>query len=369
MKVTRSGPGPSAPSSPGRDEETPDYDWIVVGSGFGGSVTALRLIEKGYRVAVIEQGSRFEDEDFAKGAWQVSRLLWAPRLGLRGIMRIKPFRHVTVLGGVGVGGGSLVYGNTLYVPHSDAFYRHPQWAQLADWRTELAPHYAEVQRMLGVADYAGDGPSERLMQDVAEDMGVPQSFRSTPVGVFFGEPGRTVADPYFGGRGPRRGCVRCGQCMLGCRYGAKNTLVKNYLWHAEAGGAAVLAARVVTGIQPRGSGDGADGYVVSTERSGAWLSRRRRDFTAGGVVICWGTLSTNELLRRCKDRGWLPGISDRLGELVRTNSEAITAATAPAGDYRAAVAITASIYPDADTHVSTTPTGLGETRSRWLSAR
>ncbi len=337
-----------------------DFDWIVIGSGFGGGVAAMRLTEKGYRVAVVEQGRRFEDEDFASSAWQARRLLWVPRLGLRGIMRVKTFKHVTVLAGVGVGGGSLVYGNTLYVPHSDAFYAHPQWAGIADWRQELAPHYAEAERMLGVVTYEGDGVSERLMRAVAGDLGVLDGYQPTPVGVFFGEPGETVEDPYFAGRGPpRTGCVRCGQCMLGCRYGAKNTLVKNYLWHAEAGGAVIDSDRAVTAIRPLGGGDGSDGYAISTERSGAWWRRDRRELTSRGVVVCAGPLGTNELLRRCRDHGFLPRISDRLGELVRTNSEAITAATAPGGDYRAAVAITASIFPDAHTHVTNNSYGAG----------
>jgi len=330
-----------------------DYDWVVVGSGFGGSVAALRLAQKGYRVAVIEQGRRYRDGDFARSAWQLRRMLWAPRVGLRGIMQVKRFRDVTVIGGVGVGGGSLVYANTLYIPHSDDFYRHAQWAELADWRAELAPHYAEAQRMLGVVEYAGDGQSECAMRAVATTLGVGQSYRTTPVGVYFGEPGVTVADPYFGGSGPpRTGCVRCGQCMLGCRYGAKNTLVKNYLWEAERLGVEVVSDRAVVDVAPIGAPDGSDGYSVTSERSGAILRRGRRRTTARGVVLAAGTLGTNTLLRRCRDRGSLPRLSDRLGHLVRTNSEAITAVTARSGDYSGEIAITASIYPDAHTHVT-----------------
>src|SRR3712207_932725 len=197
---------------------------------FRSSVAALRLAQKGYSVEVVEQGRRFADDDFPSSAWDARRFLWAPRLGLRGIMRMQPFRDVSVIAGVGVGGGSLVYANTLYVPHSDDFYRHEQWADVADWRDELAPHYEEASRMLGVVPSEASGPSEDLMRGLAGELGVPERFRNTPVGVFFGEAGETVPDPYFGGDGPARtGCIRCGQCLIGCRVGAKNTLEKNYL--------------------------------------------------------------------------------------------------------------------------------------------
>jgi len=334
----------------------PDYDWIVVGSGFGGSVAALRLVEKGYRVAVLEQGRRYADDDFPKSAWQARKLLWAPRLGLHGILRLSTFRHVGVLSGVGVGGGSLVYANTLYQPRSDDFYRHPQWRELADWRGELAPHYATARRMLGVVEYAGRGPVESLMRGLAEDLGAPEGFRRTPVGVYLGEPGRRVPDPYFGGQGPdRTGCVKCGQCMLGCRYGAKNTLVKNYLWLAERGGAQVIAERQVVDVRPI---DG--GYAVTSTRPGP-LRRDKQTLTAAGVVFAAGALGTNELLRRCKNAGSLPGVSPRLGELVRTNSEAIPAVTAFRADtdYRSDLAITSSIFPDGQTHITNNTFGAG----------
>jgi cholesterol oxidase len=337
----------------GESERAHDVDWVVIGSGFGGSVSALRLAEKGYRVTVLEQGRRFRDQDFARSAWQLHRLVWAPALGLHGILTTRTFRHVSVLAGVGVGGGSLVYGNTLYVPHSDDFYRHRQWADLADWRTELAGHFETAQRMLGVVDYTGDGPSEQLMRGIAEDLGVADSYQTTPVGVYLGTAGKEVADPYFSGAGPRRtGCIRCGQCMLGCRVGAKNSLTKNYLWLAERLGARITHDRRVVDVRPLGADDGADGYAVACERPGPRWRRRRTVLRAKGVVFAGGTLGTNELLARCRTSGSLPRISERLGELVRTNCETITAATAAASDanYGHGLAITASVFPDALTH-------------------
>ncbi len=332
-----------------------DYDWVVVGSGFGGSVAALRLAERGYRVCVLEQGRRYADSDFANDAKEVGKVYWWPRLGLRGIMKMTIFKHVTVLSGVGVGGGSLVYANTLYVPRSDDFYRHPAWDSLADWRTELAPHYAEASRMLGAVECESEGPSEDLMRGIAEDLGVEDSFRKTPVGVHFGEPGKTVADPYFGGGGPERtGCIRCGQCLLGCRHGAKNTLVKNYLWFAERRGVRVEADSEVCDLRPLpgpAGSDGSGGYEIAYRRPGPLIGRPRR-MTAAGVVVAGGALGTNKLLGRCRESGSLNRLSDRLGSLVRTNSETITAATSerPGADYSAEVAITASVFPDEHTH-------------------
>lgn len=334
-----------------------DYDWIVIGSGFGGSVCALRLAEKGYRVAVLEQGRSYADEDFATSAWQLRRLLWAPWLGLRGILRVTPFRHVGVLSGVGVGGGSLVYANTLYQPESDEFYRHPQWAELAEWRTVLDPHYATARTMLGATEFCGDGPSERLMTQLATDLGVPRAVQPTPVGVFFGKPGEKVPDPYFDGAGPERtGCVRCGQCMLGCRYGAKNTLTKNYLWLAQRLGAVILPERKAVDVRPLDSG-----FAVTTKSPRPF--GKSQPLTARRVVFAAGALGTNQLLRRCKDAGSLPLISDRLGELVRTNSEAIPAATATdrGADYRSDIAITRSIFLDGSTHVTNNTYGAGGT--------
>jgi cholesterol oxidase len=334
-----------------------DFDWVVVGSGFGGSVAALRLAEKGYSVCVLEQGRRFADADFAADAGETSKLWWWPRLGLRGIMKMTAFKHVTVLSGVGVGGGSLVYANTLYVPRSDRFFRHPAWEGLADWRSELAPHYERASRMLGVIDADADGASERLMRRLAADLGVPDGYRPTPVGVFLGEPGQggeTVPDPFFGGEGPdRTACIRCGQCLLGCRHGAKNTLVKNYLWLAERRGVEIRADSEVTDVRslPGPGVPGAAGYRLRFRRPGP-LPSASRTLTAGGVVIAAGALGSNRLLRRCRDAGSLGRLSPRLGRLVRTNSETITAATSAreGADYSADIAITASVFPDEHTH-------------------
>ena len=330
-----------------------DYDWLIVGSGFGGSVSALRLSEKGYRVGVLECGRRFADDEYAATTWDLRRFLWAPALGMRGILRLTPFKDIFIASGSAVGGGSAVYANTLYRA-KPAFFENPQWHGLENWAESLAPHYATAERMLGVATVPFASGGQALLQEVGAHFGKRETFTRTPVGVFFGAAGQTVADPYFGGEGPdRTGCTRCGACMVGCRVGAKNTLLKNYLWFAEKRGAEVIAEREVTDIVPIGAPDGSDGYRITTQRPGAWFAKARRTFTARGVVIAAGALGTNRLLLRCKTSGSLPRLSNRLGELVRTNSESILAITLPDDSSRPwnDVAISASVHPNADTHI------------------
>jgi cholesterol oxidase len=330
-----------------------DYDWLIVGSGFGGSVSALRLVEKGYRVGVLEQGRRFRDQDYASTSWQLRRWLWSPFLGLRGIFQLTPFKDVFIASGAAVGGGSTVYANTLYRA-SPEFFVNPQWREMNDWSAALAPHYDTAEKMLGVQEVPRSSDGQELLREVGKHFGVEHTFRRTPVGVFFGKPGETVADPYFGGEGPERtGCTFCGACMVGCREGAKNTLLKNYLWFAEKRGAEILPEREVVDIRPIGAADGSDGYVVTTARPGAWFRRQRRTFTARGIVMSAGALGTNRLLAKLKLDGSLPGISDRLGQLVRTNSESILAVTLPKGTARPwnDVAISSSIHPKSDTHI------------------
>jgi cholesterol oxidase len=337
-----------------------DYDWIVVGSGFGGSVSALRLAEKGYKVGVVECGKRFTDKDFPKSTWDIRRYFWAPRLGLRGIFRLSTFKDVSVVSGCGVGGGSLGYANTLYVPPSK-FFEDPQWGDLAEWEKELKPHYDEAQRMLGVVKVDTDDPADELLREYGEHLGVGDTYQKTPVGIYFGESGKTVPDPFFGGEGPHRtGCTHCARCMVGCPVGAKNTLVKNYLYLAEKRGAQVIPDRTVTEIRPLGAADGSDGYAITSERSGMIPGRGKRTITARGVVVAAGALGTNKLLQRCRLNGTLPKISARLGELVRTNSEMILAVTVPEDypdDLNKRVAISGSIYPDPNTHIETVSYG------------
>ena len=330
-----------------------DYDWLIIGSGFGGSVSALRLAEKGYRVAVLEQGKRYRDEQYAESTWQLRRWLWAPYLGLRGIFRLTPFKDVFIASGTAVGGGSTVYANTLYRA-SPEFFVNPQWRDMNDWSKALEPHYDTAERMLGVQEVPRGSDGQDLLKEVGRHFGVEGTFRRTPVGVFFGKPGTRVPDPYFGGEGPERsGCTFCGACMVGCREGAKNTLLKNYLWFAEKRGAEVLPEREVVDIRPIGAQDGTEGYVVTTQRPGAWFRKERRSFTARGIVMSAGALGTNRLLARCKLGGSLPRISDRLGQLVRTNSESILAVTLPEGMARPwnDVAISSSIHTSHDTHI------------------
>ncbi len=329
-----------------------DYDWLIIGSGFGGSISALRLTEKGYKVGVVEAGRRFADEDFAESTWQLGRFFWAPLIGLRGILRLKPFKDIFIACGSGVGGGSIVYANTLYRA-KPAFFENAQWQDLADWRSELDGHYATAERMLGVNQVPFESPGDRLLQDYAEAIGAESTFTRTPVAVYFGEPGETVPDPYFDGAGPdRTGCTRCGACMIGCRVGAKNTLNKNYLWFAEQAGTQVLPNLKVRDIEPLGNGDGSGGYRVHASSPGL-LGGGKRTLTARHVIVSAGALGTNELLARCKHRGSLPKISDRLGRLVRTNSESILAVMMPddSMDLWNTVAISSSIHTDDDTHI------------------
>src|SRR3954454_9774897 len=262
-----------------------DFDWAVVGSGFGGSVSALRLSEKGHRVEVLEAGRRFADDEFAKNTWDARRYWWMPRLGFKGIFRLSTFKDVSVVSGCGVGGGSLGYANTLYRAR-EAFYSDPQWDHLSeDWKAELTPHYDEAERMLGVVDVTVDDPADQLLHEFGRHIGVEKSYAKTRVGVYFGERGVTVEDPFFGGDGPpRTGCQFIGRCMVGCPVGAKNTLEKNYIWFAERRGARFHPLRTVVDVRPLGlSADGADGYEVVHERSGAWLRKDRRTIRTRGV--------------------------------------------------------------------------------------
>ncbi|MBB5855810.1 GMC oxidoreductase [Amycolatopsis umgeniensis] len=330
-----------------------NYDVLVIGSGFGGSVTALRLTEKGYRVGVLETGRRFADDEFAKTSWRLRKYLWAPKLGCYGIQRLTLLKNTFVLSGAGVGGGSLVYANTLYEP-PDTFYEDPQWAHITDWKAELAPHYDQAKRMLGVVENPLVTPADRVLREVAEDMGIAHTYRPTPVGVHFGE--RDV-DPFFGGEGPlRKPCTHCGECMTGCRVGAKNTTVKNYLYLAEKAGTEVHPLTTAVSVRPI---DG--GYAVDTVRTGRWLRKRKRTFTAQQVVFAAASLGTQRLLHSLKDSGTLPDLSPRLGLLARTNSEAVLAARSlqKDTDFTRGVAITSSIHPDAVTHVEPVRYGKG----------
>ena len=341
------------------------YDVLIVGSGFGGSVAALRLTEKGYRVGVLEAGARFEDGDFPATSFETKRFLFRPEIGCFGIQRIDLLRDCLILSGAGVGGGSLVYANTLYEP-LPAFYDDPQWRDITDWRAELAPYYDQAQRMLGVVENPVHTPSDEVMQQVAEEMGVGETFHAAPVGVFFGGPGHqpedTVADPFFGGAGPARNpCRNCGECMTGCRHNAKNTLVKNYLHLAESAGAEIRPLTTVTRVVPRTTG----GYAVHVRPTTSLAGRRGARpsvLTADQVIFAASALGTQRLLHAMKDDGSLPHLSERLGERARTNSESILGAVGPADssiDYSHGVAITSSFHPDEHTHIEPVRYGKG----------
>ncbi len=332
-----------------------DYDVVVIGSGFGGSVAALRAAEKGYRVGVIEAGRRFTNDTLPETSWDLKDFLWAPAIGWMGIQKITALTDVVCLSGAGVGGGSLVYANTLYTPLDD-FFADKQWAHITDWKSELAPYYDQASRMLGVVENPTETAADVEMRAVAEEMGVGDTYHHTPVGVFFGAAGKTVDDPYFGGAGPRRtGCIECGNCMIGCRFNAKNRLDLNYLHLAEGLGAVIHPETTVSAVRPLSGG----GYAVDTHHS--TRRRNRRTFTADQVVFAAGTLGTQKLLHRMRDEGILPKVSPRLGELTRTNSESILGARSrdKFADYSKGVAITSSFHPDPQTHIEPVRYGKG----------
>ncbi len=347
------------------------FDFVIVGSGFGGSVSALRLSQKGYRVLVLERGKRYRDQDFARSNWIIWKYLWLPALRCFGILQISPFRDVFVLHGSGVGGGSLGYANVLMAP-DEALFAAPAWRRLADWSTLLRPHYATARRMLGVATNPRLWPADATLKEIAVGLGRVDTFRAAPVGAFFGPPGEEVPDPYFGGLGPpRSGCIHCGGCMVGCRYNAKNTLVKNYLYLAEQGGAQVRPECLVHDVRPLppGQPDGAR-YAVAYHSATAWLVRPERRVRARNVVLSGGALGTLRLLFRCRDiTHSLPKLSTHLGEMVRTNSEALLGATSRelAVDYSQGVAITSLFQPDPVTHVEPVRYPAGSDLMRLLA--
>lgn len=332
-----------------------DYDVVVVGSGFGGSVAALRLAEKGYKVCVLEAGARFEDKDFPKTSWRLHKFLFAPRLGLKGIQRIHKLPDVFILCGAGVGGGSLVYANTLYQP-SDEYFNDPQWRDITDWKSELEPWYQIARRMLGVVKNPFFSNSDRAMQEVANEMGVGETFTLAPLGIYFGEKeGIEHPDPYFGGDGPKRkSCINCGECMTGCRHNAKNTLVKNYLYLAEKLGVEIRPLTTATElIESNGL------WSIKIRKSSSWLPLSKT-LTANQVVVAAGAFNTQKLLHRMKSNGNLK-LSDALGKLSRTNSESLVGAIMPKSkmDFSEGAAITSSFFPNKNTHVEPVRYGKG----------
>lgn len=336
-----------------------DYDYIIIGSGFGGSVSALRLSEKGYKVLVLEKGKRLRAADFPRSNWNVKRWLWLPFLKFHGLFKITFFRHVATLSGVGVGGGSLVYANTLPIPKK-SFFTADTWAHLADWEKELAPFYPLALKMLGANPNPRLETGDIALQKLARQIGKEDHFQLTNVAVFFGESNKTVPDPYFDGEGPERsGCNFCGGCMTGCRYGAKNTLDKNYLYLAEKHGTVIQPEAEVYDVQPLDGKDGSEGYRVKWRRSTAFF-KKKGELTAHGVIFSGGVLGTVKLLLKLK-RTSLPRLSDKVGYGVRTNSESLIGVTTFDKDtvFSDGVAIGSILHTDEHSHLEPVRYGAG----------
>jgi cholesterol oxidase len=350
------------------------FDFVIIGSGFGGSVSAMRLTEKGYSVLVMERGKRFKDTDFAKTSWNVFRYIWAPALRCFGLLQISLFKDVLVLHGSGVGGGSLGYANVLMQP-TDELFANPSWKHLADWKTILLPHYDTARRMLGVTPNPRHWPADEVLHEISREFKTEFTFCPTTVGTFFGEPGKEgeeVPDPYFGGEGPaRRGCTHCGACMVGCRDNAKNTLMKNYLYFAEKWGAQIWPECDVKDIRPlpEGQPDGAR-YEVVYRSTTSWLFKPLKKVRSRNVVVSAGSLGTLRLLFRCREiTRSLPRLSQKLGSMVRTNNEALLGSSARDSkvDYSEGIAITSIFYADPVTTVEPVRYPAGSSLMRFLT--
>ncbi len=328
-----------------------DYDYVIIGSGFGGSVSALRLSEKGYKVLVLEKGREWKAEDFPHSNWNLKRWMWIPFFRFFGIFKLSFFRHITILSGVGVGGGSLMYANTLPVP-KDEFFAADSWGRLADWKTELSEHYKEAQRMLGTAVNPRKETGDLALEKLAEQVGRKEHFELTEVAVFFGEPNVEVPDPYFNGQGPERsGCNFCGGCMTGCRYNAKNTLDKNYLYLAKQKGAVIKAESEVFDVKPLGDEEGLGGYEIFWRQS-AKLFKKKNTVRAKGIIFAAGVLGTIPLLLKLKKNS-LTGLSDMAGKRIRTNSESLVGTTTfnKENVFSDGIAIGSILHTDEHSHI------------------
>lgn len=354
--------------------QTDIFDYIIIGSGFGGSVSAMRLSEKGYKVLVLERGKRYTAEDFPKSNWNIFKHLWMPGLRCYGILGINFFKDLMVLNGSGVGGGSLVYCATLLQPGKE-FFEAEDWQGSTDWEAELAPHYDTARRMLGVHINPKLWAADQMLLEVATEIGREHTFKPTPVGIFFakeGQEGQTVSDPYFGGEGPERaGCIHCGGCMVGCRHNAKNSLDKNYLYFAEKYGTEVWPESNVTDIRPLYGTQPDNGrYEVEYEKTTGWFIKPKKVVRARNVIVSAGALGTNELLLRCRDETQsLSQLSPRLGTKVRSNSEALMGVTARTDevDYSQGISITSHFWVDDVTSVEPVRYSRGSSLLRNLA--